>query len=505
MPNNISGLRLDASTTAAELAAFLDQDVEKHGGIEKQNANRHGGIQKLRAEKNADGSVTLFKTDRATGWWGQLTGLSRQRETARAALDMWFRLKFGPELSPDAKQVLDRSLGRREIETLNVRLLASRAEELEGPPPYQPTLPRKGTMTKEAVTLGDTRYEIRGDLGRGMLGFVREAESETGEKVAIKVLAHSAPAYQLLFEHEFRAHERIMSDGVERSHIVGLKGAISDENGKMCGMVLEHMPGGDADKMLQRLRDAEQGGRISPEQARLVRLTAARDMATGLAQLHEGRGLMHYDVKPSNFLISGDGVVKVADFGTVRPEADMHGKTLQDAGGTDIFMSPEALRAPRQADALAIQVSRVRARAELQGLTKDALAIMAQSQRLQRDLDAIVVNSKADIFSLALSFVNAFEGKHLDEYDFRGQIQALGSDAPDRDTVLTELGITSDSPEHTLIRQMLASNPEERPTAREIMDSSLFDHPEIGSPEIRDLMLKIAQDRLGDTQDGRQQ
>lgn len=68
--------------------------------------------------------------------------------------------------------------------------------------------------------------------------------------------------------------------------------------------------------------------------------------AAGVAHLHE-KGWVHRDIKPDNFLVSDDSVVKLIDFNLARKPAGGLGKLLgmkTKVQGTHSYMSPEQIR-----------------------------------------------------------------------------------------------------------------------------------------------------------------
>ncbi len=93
------------------------------------------------------------------------------------------------------------------------------------------------------------------------------------------------------------------------------------------------------------LRDVIDEGPIAWDQATLW----IANILDALARLHEN-GIIHRDLKPENIMVTGDGVVKLMDFGIAHMAA---GDTLTQEGttlGTVYYMSPEQA-AGKKADA----------------------------------------------------------------------------------------------------------------------------------------------------------
>lgn len=104
-------------------------------------------------------------------------------------------------------------------------------------------------------------------------------------------------------------------------------------------IVMEYLEGGS-------LRDVLRAkGTLPWPEARALAL----DMLRGLEAVHAG-GIVHRDVKPSNILLDGDGIAKVADFGIAVTPATASDRTVViDPGhptiaGTLHYMAPEARR-----------------------------------------------------------------------------------------------------------------------------------------------------------------
>ena len=65
-------------------------------------------------------------------------------------------------------------------------------------------------------------------------------------------------------------------------------------------------------------------------------------IAQGLQHIHEqdSQKLVHSDIKPSNILISRDGLVKIADLGLIRSSFEV----VEKNRGTPGYMAPEHAR-----------------------------------------------------------------------------------------------------------------------------------------------------------------
>ncbi len=179
-------------------------------------------------------------------------------------------------------------------------------------------------------------YRVLAKLGEGGMGEVfRATDTKLGRDVALKVLppAMAANADRLeRFRREAKALAALDHPGIVTVHSV-------EEAEGVHFLTMQLIEG-------QALASAiPEGGMPVPRV-----LDIARALADALAAAHD-KGIVHRDLKPANVMVTGDGRVKVLDFGLAKElrEADPTDVTLASSPhtevgvvmGTPAYMSPE--------------------------------------------------------------------------------------------------------------------------------------------------------------------
>jgi len=180
-------------------------------------------------------------------------------------------------------------------------------------------------------------YQVISMIGSGGMGEVYLAKDRRlNRTVALKVLAASVasdPAYRRRFEDEAR-----LASNLNHPNIVTIYG-VGDE-GDLTYIAMEFVRG-------RTLRNMLADGALPLETV----LDIALQIADALTAAHEG-GVVHRDLKPENIMVTGNGLVKVLDFGLARQHRiERHSRdkagaqtALTGAGmilGTVGYMSPE--------------------------------------------------------------------------------------------------------------------------------------------------------------------
>ena len=173
---------------------------------------------------------------------------------------------------------------------------------------------------KKGTSLQNGKYIISSTLGQGGFGITYEAEQASlGRKVAVKeffmkehcnrdeatsqVSVGSEGSRELVekFRQKF-IREAKMIAALDNEHIVRIYD-VFEENGTAY-YVMEFLGGGS-------LGDGVKAGKAMPEPEAI---SSIRQIASALSYLHK-KGIIHFDVKPSNVLRTEDGKLKLIDFG----------------------------------------------------------------------------------------------------------------------------------------------------------------------------------------------
>jgi len=178
------------------------------------------------------------------------------------------------------------------------------------------------------------RYEVISELGRGAMGIVYKAQDPTiGRLVAIKVLSLDAPTEvgvpdaRDIFMREARAAGRLSHPG-----IVTIHDALEDPESRSCYIVMEFIPGRTLESILI------ENPSLGTEKA----FNIIRQIAEALEYAHQNQ-IIHRDLKPANILVTGDGRIKITDFGIAKIVARESASRTVAIMGTPSYMSPEQI------------------------------------------------------------------------------------------------------------------------------------------------------------------
>jgi len=154
-------------------------------------------------------------------------------------------------------------------------------------------------------------------------------DQRLGRRVAAKVL-HGQLARSEAFVERFR-REAQAAAGLQHPNVVGIHDWGRDDEGGLYYMIMELVKG----RNLRQVLKSE--GTLLPQRVAEI----SSDVASALSAAHRA-GVVHRDIKPANILLTGDGAVKVTDFGIARAWDDSEQLTRTGAViGTATYFSPE--------------------------------------------------------------------------------------------------------------------------------------------------------------------
>ncbi|HEX2644371.1 MAG TPA: protein kinase [Thermoanaerobaculia bacterium] len=196
------------------------------------------------------------------------------------------------------------------------------------PPPAAEPAPSEQRPEPSLIDRSVSHYRIVQRLGGGGMGVVYKAEDTLLQrKAALKFLPRRLtldPGGKERFLQEART-----ASGLDHPNLC----TIYEVGETAEGQLFLAMPLYDGETLRKRL---ERGPLPVLEAVDL-----ATQMAQGLARVHR-RGIVHQDIKPANLMITGDGILKILDFGIATLASDA-GVAAEGAAaiGTPAYMSPE--------------------------------------------------------------------------------------------------------------------------------------------------------------------
>jgi len=220
-------------------------------------------------------------------------------------------------------------------------------------------------MSNETVgkRIGD--YEILGELGKGGMGKVYKVRNVISDRVeAMKVRLPDLAGQKDLADRFLREIKVLAS--LNHPNIAALQTAFTADNQLV--MIMEYVEG-------ETLAALIEDGPVPLADA----LKYMDDALAALSYAHQ-RNIIHRDVKPSNMMITQQGVLKLMDFGIARSGNDQSLTVTGTALGSLNYMPPEQ-----------IQGGAVDARSDIYSLGISLYEIVTGKQPFKRDSDFAIM------------------------------------------------------------------------------------------------------------------
>jgi serine/threonine protein kinase len=211
--------------------------------------------------------------------------------------------------------------------------------------------------------IGD--YEILGELGKGGMGRVYKVRNVISDRVeAMKVLLPDLAGQKDLADRFLREIKMLAS--LDHPNIAALRTAFTAENQLV--MIMEYVEGETLAARVER-------GPVPVADA----LKYMDDALSALSYAHK-QNIIHRDVKPSNMMVTPQGLLKLMDFGIARSGNDKNLTVTGTALGSLNYMSPEQ-----------IQGGAVDARSDIYSLGIALYEIVTGKQPFKRDSDFAIM------------------------------------------------------------------------------------------------------------------
>ena len=177
------------------------------------------------------------------------------------------------------------------------------------------------------------RYELTGVLGQGGGGTVfRARETISGRQFTVKVSRLPNQEAKARIEREIR----LLTQLSQSDHVLELYDSYFSPDGKAVGLVMPYVEAESVEEIVERF------GSGLPDE---IVAAISWQVCQALSYAHV-RSIVHRDVKPSNLLVTRNGLVKLCDFGIAVSESKA--STITGKGnfvGTMRYAAPEVIAA----------------------------------------------------------------------------------------------------------------------------------------------------------------
>lgn len=195
-----------------------------------------------------------------------------------------------------------------------------------------------GFLKFEQLPSPGDRFTLGEEIGRGVCGRVLQATDNqaNGRVVAIKI-----QLWDKELKDKIDEEYRVLRDFSQYPNFPNLYGVYRKKCDGACDQVwfvIEYCSGGSVMNLIQRLNDM--GRRLNEVQIAYI----IREVAKALLELHKAH-IMSRDVKGSNVLLTGEGSVKLVDFGLAKSFESTLGKRGTCIGSVN-WMAPEMFTNP---------------------------------------------------------------------------------------------------------------------------------------------------------------
>lgn len=348
------------------------------------------------------------------------------------------------------------------------------------------------SLPNDGILINHTKYERMEALGGGRFGTVyryvateRPLPKGVPEELAVKVPKYDSVSGGFRANaidgplHEARVMVNATGTGAAtyEESLLKFEGLVRNFDGAV--LVATRMEkGSTAKSLVNEAKSKLDASEITSQEYQTIALTLLKDAMQGGARLQKGVGVVHFDLKPDNWLISADGRVRLADPGIARSFAEdgtPGTQTVEHAEMVPVgWTSPEALATGRATSAsdvwtMGLAIYEFMTGRGMMSPNSDhpVLGWEGQGVTLRRP----IVSSPMELVPKLAEFAQDPNNRLIQPQD------------------ITQYPMLA--PYADLINRMTHPDPNQRPTFEEVLKDPIFQQAALGSPETRELIKTV--------------